>query len=348
MHSLCYFEWAISSGEELHTLTLQSRGKGGANPAEDGCACARRSAEFMRRIVGALIAIFALQIAGAFAGEIRADSFPSRTLGRPMLYEVYLPDGYEGGRLHYPVLYLLHGAGGDERSWAERGHIREKADRMIASGAIPPAIIVMPGCPACWWVDGAKDKAETAFWSDLVPIIDMRYRTLDSRGGRLVAGLSAGGYGAIRYALRYPNLIAAAAALSPAIYTESVPSLSAARTQPPFLSPNGSFDQSAWDSHNYPVLLDRYFAQPVRVPLYLVSGDNDRFGIAFETALLYKRMFARQPDQTELRVVDGDHNWKVWEASIDDALLYVFHFADKPRPALQTATTTNAVELALP
>ena len=313
------------------------------HPAEEGYTCARKTVALMSSIAWVLIAFFAWQASGAFAGEIMTGSVPSKALGRPMAYEIYLPDGYGKTRLHYPVLYLLHGAGGDERSWAERGHIREKADQLIASGAIPPAIIVMPGCPACWWVDGTKDNAETAFWSDFVPAIDMTYRSIDSRSGRLVAGLSMGGYGAVRYALRYPDRIAAVAALSPAIYTETVPQLSAARVQPPFLSQTGQFDQAAWNAHNYPVLLDRYFAQSYRVPLYLVSGDNDKFGIAFETALLFKRMFERQPNQVEFRVVDGDHSWKVWEATIDDALRYVFSFADKPRAAIQTATATKGI-----
>ena len=298
---------------------------------------------FMARIGWAFIAFVAWQISIAYAGDIRTESFPSKALGRDMPYAVYLPDGYEGGRQHYPVLYLLHGAGDDERSLSERGHIREKADWLIASGAIPPAIIVMPGCPGCWWVDGARDRAETAFWSDLVPAVDLKYRTIETRGGRLVAGLSAGGYGAVRFALRYPNRIAAAAALSPAVYTESVPKVSAARIQPPFLAQDGQFDQAAWNAHNYPALLDRYFAQSFRVPLYLVSGDNDKFGVAFETALLFKRVFERQPDLAELRVVDGDHSWKVWEATIDDAMRYVFQFADRPKPAPRTAIATRGL-----
>lgn len=313
------------------------------SPAKEGYAYARKMVVFMARIGWLLIAFFAWQTAAAYAGEIRAESLPSKALGRAMPYEIYLPDGYDKGRQHYPVLYLLHGAGGDERSWSDRGHIREKADQLIARGAIPPAIIVMPGCPACWWVDGAKDNAETAFWSDLVPTIEMRYRTIETRGGRLIAGLSAGGYGAVRFALRYPDRIAAVAALSPAVYTETVPQTSAARLQPPFLAQNGQFNQAAWDTHNYPALLDSYFSQSFRVPLYLVSGDNDKFGVAFETALLFKRMFERQPDQVELRVVDGDHSWKVWEATIDDAMRYVFQFADKARPAPRTATATKGL-----
>ncbi len=295
----------------------------------------------MVRIACAFIALFACHV--AIAGEIRNESFPSAALSHSMRFAIYLPDGYTGGQIHYPVLYLLHGAGGDERAWQDLGHIKEKADRLIATSAVPPAIIVMPGCPGCWWVDGAKERAETAFWSDLVPFIEMHYRTIEMRGGRLVAGLSAGGYGAVRFALRYPDRIAAAAALSPAVYSESVPLFSAARAQPPFLGPDGRFSRAAWDRLNYPALLDPYFAQPYRVPFYLVSGDHDRFGIAFETALLFKRLFERQPNQIEFRVVDGEHSWKVWEATIDGAMQYLFQFADKPRLATRSAGLTDAI-----
>src|SRR5215475_1444105 len=206
----------------------------------------------MLRIACVIIAFFAWHSIQAGASEIRNEWLLSKALGRRMPYLVYLPDAYMKGQDYYPVLYLLHGAGGDERTWANIGHIKEQADSLIASGAILPAIIVMPGCPASWWVDGAKEQAETAFWSDLVPVIGMRYRTIETRGGRLVAGLSAGGYGAIRFALRYPGRIAAAAALSPAIYTGAVPQFSAARAQPPFLGSNGKFDRDAWDRLNYP------------------------------------------------------------------------------------------------
>lgn len=291
----------------------------------------------MVQVICAIIAFFAWHVAFAVAGEIHSETVPSPALGHIMHYVIYLPDGYKSGQKNYPVLYLLHGAGGDERAWEDKGHIRDRADRLIANGKIPPAIIVMPGCPACWWVDGSKERAETAFWADLVPAIDMRYRTIDTRGGRLVAGLSAGGYGAVRYALHYPERLAAVAALSPAVYAESVPQFSAARAQPPFIGSDGKFSRAAWDRQNYPVLLEHYFAQPFRVPFYLVSGDHDKLGITFETALLYKRLFQRQPEQVEFRVVDGDHSWKVWEATIDSAMEYIFSFADRPRPAMRSA-----------
>lgn len=294
------------------------------------------------RAIATSAVILLLTLLASRAGTIHHETFASKSLGRDMSFLIYLPDGYEGGKQHYPVLYLLHGAGGNENSWVDRGHIKEKADELIAKGAIPPTLIVMPGCAACWWVDGPKDKAETAFWNDLVPAIDSRFRTIEGRGGRLLAGLSAGGYGTVRFALRYPERIAAVAALSPAVYSVSPPAISAARTQPPFLGPDGKFSQSEWDAQNYPRLIEHYFSQKYRVPFYLVSGDVDKFGIAFETALLFKRMFERQPDQVEFRVVDGDHSWKVWESTIDDALRYIYRFAARPGALARTAKAADA------
>jgi enterochelin esterase-like enzyme len=272
----------------------------------------------------------AIGVTPATAGEIRHESLSSRFLGRELSFLVYVPDGYDASDENYPVLYLLHGCGDNENAWVERGSIQSKADRLIASGAIPPALIVMPGCPRCWWVDGAREKAESAFWNELVPKVASLFRTIESRDGRVIAGLSAGGYGAIHLALKYSDRFAAVAALSPAIYSETPPLLSAARVSAPFLGTDGKFSQTAWTEQNYPRLLEHYFNQGKRVPMYLVSGDNDNLGIAFETALLFKRMFEKQPDIAEFRVVDGGHSWKVWSSAVDEAMTYLFRFTARP------------------
>jgi S-formylglutathione hydrolase FrmB len=290
----------------------------------------------MVRIFCALIALLSFGRAQfASAGELRHEVLASSILGRDVPFVVYVPTGYDTSKQSFPVLYLLHGAGGDENSWAERGHIKERADALISHGDIPQTLIVMPGCPACWWVDGAKDKAETAFWEELVPAIAKRYRTIETRDGRLVAGLSAGGYGAVRFALKYPDRLAAAAAFSPAVYAKTPPAAYSARTQPPFLGPDGRFSEAAWTAQNYPQLSKHYFSQPFRVPMYLVSGDNDSFGIAFETALLFKTMYEQQPKITELRIVDGDHTWAVWANAVGDAMKYMYRFASPPVMASQ-------------
>ena len=292
----------------------------------------------MLRFLGAALAVLMTCATARAESVMTVESHPSVALGRDFPFTVYLPDGYERGDLRYPVLYLLHGAGGDENAWARDGGIKATADALIAGGAIPPAIIVMPGCRTCWWVDGATDKAETAFWSELVPAVQRRFRTIETRGGRLVAGLSAGGYGAVRFAMRYPDRIAAVAALSPAIYAETPPAISSARVQPPFLRPDGSFDEAAWKSKNYPSLIDWYCRQKQRVAFFLLSGDDDRYGIAFETMTLYKQLSIHQPELAELRIVDGDHSWSMWSKSIAGAMRYVFTYAEKPAPVVAVRT----------
>lgn len=288
----------------------------------------------MIRLVSAVIALCAACLAARAESVVTLEKQPSIVLGRDFPFSIYLPDGYDQGQLRYPVLYLLHGAGGDETAWMKMGRIKSTADQLIDGKAMPPAIIVMPGCPGCWWVDGAVDKAETAFWSELVPAIQRRYRTIEAREGRLVAGLSAGGYGAVRFAMRYPDRIAAAAALSPAVYAETPPAISSARVQAPFLKPDGTFDQASWNARNYTSLIDWYFNQKQHVPFFLVSGDDDRYGIAFETMVLFKRLQGHQPEAAELRIVDGDHSWDIWAKSIEPAMRYVFRYADRPKPVL--------------
>ncbi len=297
----------------------------------------------MRLVLAILLSLAAANTTAA-GGTVEYKSILSPTLGRPFPAIVYLPDDYQSGKRSYPVLYLLHGAGGDERAWLTHAFMQAKADKFMGLGMYPPAIIVMPGCVACWWVDGAKDKAETAFWMDFVPAIDAQYRTIKSRKGRIIAGVSAGGYGAIRFGLRYPDKVAAVAALSPAVYTDLVPKDSSARVQPPFLDAKGNFDEAEWTSLNYPIYLEKYFAQAYRVQFYLISGDVDKFGIAYETALLFKRLFERQPEAVKLRVVGGDHEWSVWEAAVGEALQFIFQYADRPQDELQVARVPSQPE----
>lgn len=293
------------------------------------------------KVILALIGVL-LAAAQAHSGEVRREAIVSQALKRDFPALVYVPSGYDSaGSMRYPVLYLLHGAGADESTWIKDGSIQRIADDLIAKGAIPPALIVMPGCPACWWIDGPRDKAETAFWTDLVPEIDRRFRTIDARHGRLIAGLSAGGFGAVRYGLRYPHRVVAVAALSPAIYGETPPKLSSARIQSPFVKPDGRFDDASWAAHNYPSLLPGYFAQPLRVAVYLATGDGDKLGIAYETALLHKRLLEQQADLTELRIFDGEHNWTFWASVMAEAMRYLFRFTD-PARSVATAPTGEA------
>jgi S-formylglutathione hydrolase FrmB len=287
-----------------------------------------RSNPGVRHFYAALLAALAFGVSlSASASEIISREFASETLARRWSYEVYLPTQYDSSRLTYPVLYLLHGNNGNRHDWLRQGKIQATADALIASGDIPPAIIVMPDAGATWFVD-RREKMETAVIRDLLADVEKNFRALPAREGRLIGGLSMGGYGSLRFALKYPELFAAAALLSPAIYDPVPPNHSGARRVGVFGA--ASFDEDVWRSLNYPALWDGYLAKKLAVPMYINSGDDDEFFIAADAVKLYSRLRENQ-QPAELRIVNGAHSWAVWSSTIGDAMKYVFTYAAKPK-----------------
>ncbi len=275
---------------------------------------------FFNRYVAACVAI--MLSVSAFAGEVFLETFRSEALGRDYKYTIYLPDSYKNDSKKYPILYLLHGAGGDENEWIAKGGLRETMDALIARKLIKPMVVIMPGHTAAWWVDGAKDKGETALVKEVMPHAEAKYRIDAVRANRLIAGLSAGGFGALNLVMKYPQMFAASAILSPAIYDPVPPSHSSGVRQPPFQK-DGKFDPELWKSLNYVSHIEGYKKSGVVVPLYINSGDHDTFSIAFHAATLYERLRLHQPDAIELRIVNGDHEWMVWRDTLGDALLFM-------------------------
>jgi enterochelin esterase-like enzyme len=270
----------------------------------------------------AAVAAAILVAAGAHAGELVHDEFQSAVLGRTAALTVYLPDGYQQGA-RYPVTYLLHGAGGKETEWADNGGIVQTLDGMIARGQVRPMVAVMPSLGGgTWWVDGAADKADTAFMQELIPYVEHKYKVAAGRAARSIGGQSMGGYGALHFALKYPERFCAAAILSPAIYDPLPPLTSASRLTSQYMR-SGKFDEALWKSLNYPALLPAYAQGSARVPMWIVSGDHDHLGIAVESANLYWKLFQIQPKQVELRIIDGDHEWLTFRDAFPDALRYV-------------------------
>lgn len=273
--------------------------------------------------IATILLAFALP---SIAGEIVTRELDSKALARKWSYNVYLPDGYATSALRYPVMYLLHGNNGNLNDWSVQGRIQPTADALIASGRIPPAIIVMPDAGSTWYVD-RKEKMETAFLTDLMPDVEARFRTITARNGRVIGGLSMGGFGSLRFVMKYPEKFAAAALLSPAIYDPEPPENSGARRVGVFGAQ--AYDGAIWKELNYPALWDTYIAKKIPVPMYINSGDDDDFQIEADATKFYSLLRQnRQP--AELRIVNGTHSWQVWESTIGDALQYVFRYTSRP------------------
>lgn len=280
------------------------------------------------RFFVALIGLCLLPMA-LHAQSVSRVEFASKELGRDMPYIVYLPAGYEDGELDYPVLYLLHGAFGNEQNWVSNGRVVPVLNDLIEAGTIPPLIVVMPDGGNNWWANGNDEPMQTAFFNDLIPHIEGTYNTINDRKGRMLAGLSAGGFGTVNYILQEPDTFVSAAALSPAVYVPTPPDHSSAHRSLVFQT-DGAFDQAVWDSVNYPSFIDDYLAQDTVVPLYINTGDHDTFDIAYHAAVLYQKLREHQPNDVEYRVIDGDHQWVVWQDTIGDAITYMTGFASWP------------------
>jgi endo-1,4-beta-xylanase len=137
-------------------------------------------------------------------------TFTSTVLGADVSYLVYLPPGYQTQTTRYPVVYWLHGLGGNQRGGASV--FVPHVDAAIRKGALPPAVVVsvngMVNSFYCDWADG-KLPIESVIVKDLVPHIDKEYRTVARREGRVVQGFSMGGFGAAHLGFKYPDVFGA-------------------------------------------------------------------------------------------------------------------------------------------
>jgi S-formylglutathione hydrolase FrmB len=150
-------------------------------------------------------------------------TFRTDALAEPTHVRILLPTDYAETRRRYPVVYLLHGAADDYRSWVDKGN----ADELTAE---LPVIVVMPdggqgGFYSDWYNhgDGGPPQWETYHIEQLLPWVDAHYRTVPDRGGRAVVGLSMGGFGAMSYAARHPDLFTSVASFSGAVDTNTAP-----------------------------------------------------------------------------------------------------------------------------
>lgn len=143
---------------------------------------------------------------------------------------VYLPEGYRDDDVSYPVLYLMHGANGNETSWITKGMILREIDRLIMRGEMEKAIVVFPNMNQ---YDNEKDfaksrqknvpesffepdgSAERSLTDILVPLIDSKYRTIPEKKMRAIAGLSMGGMQAIHISASFPDMFGYVGMFSP-------------------------------------------------------------------------------------------------------------------------------------
>lgn len=251
--------------------------------------------------------------------EFRAEeaTFHSPSLDRDMHYLVLLPPDYRNGH-RFPVLYLLHGLYGDYKNWDTRTAIESYAKTMSL-------LIVMPDADDSWYTNSAtvsRDKFEDYIAQDLIAEIDRKYRTIPEKRARAIAGLSMGGYGAVKLALKHPDLFAFAASLSGAFNAAG----DLDRLRPEFraklLEVFGNAANPTRTENDVFLLLktahdDLYF--------YLACGTGDFF---LDTNRALAAQLSSQKVLYEYHETAGGHTWEYWDSALNPVLQAAAHRLD--------------------
>ncbi len=205
-----------------------------------------------------------------------------------------------------PVLYLLHGLSDDETIWLRRTSIeRYVAERGIA--------VVMPRVARSFYTDEAHGGRYWTYLSEELPrVVQHLFRVSDRREDTFVAGLSMGGYGAFKWALRQPERFAAAASLSGALVVGG-PRAAELHVRVPHVwagaDPAGTDDDLL-------TLLDR--ADPAALPaLYATCGSQD---FLLEAQHVFVEHATARGVTVDAHVHPGDHEWGYWDEHIRDVL----------------------------
>ena len=224
---------------------------------------------------------------------------------------VYLPDGYDLSDCRYPVLYLLHGARGNETVWIDKAEILKDIDSLVLCGAMKPTIVVFPNMnqynsdsdygksrlksalESFYEVDGTVEKR---FIHDVVNATDSMFRTIPVKDSRAVAGLSIGAMQSIYLSANFPDSFGYVGMFSPMVYS--------------FLKPgrdNGFYFRLA---HK----LETQFADAPS--LYLLRiGHRDFF---CHTVKGYSRYLDSHGYPYDVKYVSGGHEWYNWRDFCDE------------------------------
>ena len=279
-----------------------------------------------------------LSLPGGAVVEFR--SFESKTLGATEHYSVFLPPSFSKDSTRtYPVVYFLHGLNNDETSWTvERyGSLQNRVEDLILAKKIPEIIMIHPrgdNSFYCNYADGSR-RYEDLITQELISYAETQYRAKKGRENRAISGTSMGGYGALKIAMKHPDLYAATAGDSPIIFPGKNPldvpeEVKASRYYQFFVSilrpiVGDPMRQDLWDANNPLILVKNGKLDHLRI--YFDYGTEDRY---IPTIHLDQGAKALDKALTDagiphtFKVWPGEgHGWALVDAHIDQSLPFL-------------------------
>lgn len=237
-------------------------------------------------------------------------TFHSESLSSTSHYMAILPDPLEPGR-RYPVLYLLHGSGGSERTFTLRTSVTQEMRKY-------PFIAVMPdGAKEGWYMDSGlvpHHRYESLIIKDVIPDVDRRFPTVAAREGRGVAGISMGGHGALALAARHPDLFISASSMS------GVPCLESHSDWKELHKLMGNYPEAAdaWQAHSAYDLADRLTTAGIK--LLFDTGTSDTMTL-YDNQEYHERLLELDVPHT-FALLPGNHSWPYWRSRLPEHLKF--------------------------
>ena len=248
--------------------------------------------------------------------------FRSKLTGKTLPYNVLLPVGYaapESRTQTFPVFYLLHGLTGHYHDWLSKTKLKEYAAQYRI-------IIITPEGNDGWYTDAAlvaEDKYESYILQELIPDVEQRFRAIKGREGRAIAGLSMGGYGALKFGIKYPDKFIFAASMSGALdaatRADEYGRADWAAIRISIRQTFGAADSPVRAANDLHKLVRNLSAQRLaELPfLYLDCGTEDRLIKANReiAEILLERKIPH-----EFRQLPGKHDWVYWDSQVQEVL----------------------------
>ena len=263
------------------------------------------------------------RLARATAGRLLTVHFYSRALGRRTDYLIYMPAAYDPAR-RYPAFYLLHGMPGRPLAFTVIGNIEVRLDNLISEGRVPPMILVFPDGRINGGAFTDSEWANTpwgqfdSYVIDVVRDVDRRFAALPERQARVIAGLSAGAYGAINIALHHLSRFGSVQVWS-GYFTQTRSGVFAHAT-------------NAQLAYNSPIEYVRgvgaaLAADPLRAYLLVGRGDS-----ASRQIVPMARALKAQGATVSYAIYAGGHDWQLWNAHLDQMLILAGRDVRDPLP----------------
>lgn len=257
----------------------------------------------------------------SFASTVDTLQIPSAAMNKTYKAAVVLPNSYAKGKTAYPVLYLLHGAYGHFSDWLSSTPNKMTVKNLADQYNI---IIVMPeGETFSFYLDSPVNKGsqfETYITSEVIQKIDKTYRTINDKKGRVIAGLSMGGHGALFLSAKHPELFCAAGSMSGAVDMGTMlgrePNDQVIKLMQPVFG-DQSTNQDLYTQNAVMGMVDKIKAN--KLALIIDCGVDD-FLIEPNRELHRRLVYGKiSHDYTER---PGAHTWEYWENALPYQVLF--------------------------